>query len=82
MQVAVSTGINFGCASLISTLAALNGYESTPARQIGIFAGLLVSQGIINTFGVTALGVLNHTSIALHSLGVGSLAVYVSTVSA
>ncbi|KAM0749165.1 APA family basic amino acid/polyamine antiporter [Meredithblackwellia eburnea MCA 4105] len=74
-QVAVTTGISFGNAGLISTLGALHGFDVTPAKTVGIYAGLLVSHGLVNTFGVTTLGVLNHTSIALHSLGVFGLVV-------
>lgn len=77
-QVAVTTGISYGCASLISSTAAIvypDQYTSTPGRIIGIHAGLLISHGLINTFGVRMLRLFNHSSVLLHSLGVGSLAV-------
>lgn len=74
-QVAVTTGITFGCAGLISNLATLRGYEITAARTLGIFAVLLFSHGVINTFGVRTLRYLNDVSIALHSLGIFSYAV-------
>lgn len=74
-QVAVTTGISFGCAGLISTLAALHGFESTPGRTIGIYAAILFSHGVVNTFGIKVLGILNYVSITIHSLGVGSLAI-------
>ena len=77
-QVAVTTGISFGCAGLISTLATVKtSYEPTAAKTIGIYAALLVSHGTVNTFGVKILKYLNNTSIVLHSLGVFSLAVAV-----
>ena len=75
-QVAVTTGITFGLAGLISTLATVKSdYEPTPAKTIGIYAALLVSHGLINTFGVRILRYLNNTSIALHSLGIFAFAV-------
>lgn len=75
-QVAVTTGISFGCAGLISTLATVKGgYEPTAARTVGIYAAILVSHGIVNTFGVHILRYLNNTSILLHSAGVTAIAI-------
>lgn len=77
-QVAVTAGINYGCANLISSTAAIihpDRYTPTSGTIIGIHAGLLISQGLINTFGVGLLRLFNHSSIILHSLGVGSLAI-------
>jgi len=77
-QVAVTTGISFGLAGLISTTATVkSSYVPTPARTVGIYAAVLVSHGIINSFGVHVLRYLNNTSIALHSLGVTSIAIAV-----
>lgn len=76
--VAVTTGITFGCAGLISTLATIKtSYEPTPGKVIGIYAALLISHGLINTFGSRALRILNNTSIVFHSLGVASIAIAV-----
>ncbi|KAF2173268.1 hypothetical protein M409DRAFT_17211 [Zasmidium cellare ATCC 36951] len=75
-QFAVTTGITFGCANLIATLATVKGgFESTPRKVIGIHAALLVSHGLVNTFGVHILRYLNNTSIVLHSLGVAAYAI-------
>jgi amino acid transporter len=77
-QVAVTTGISFGLAGLISTTATVkSSYEPTAGKTIGIYAAVLVSHGVVNTFGVHILRYLNNTSIALHSLGVTSLAIAV-----
>lgn len=76
-QVAVTTGITFGCAGLISTAATVKGYTPTAGKTIGIYAALLISHGMVNTFGVHILRYLNIISIVLHSLGVFSLAVAV-----
>lgn len=76
--VAVTTGITFGCAELISTLATVKtSYTPTPSKIIGIYAALLISHGLINTFGVKILKYLNNTSILLHSLGVSAFAIAV-----
>lgn len=76
-QVAVTTGIDFGLAGLISTTLSIDGYVPTPPKTIGIYAAILISHATVNTFGVRLLGILNQVSIALHSFGVFSLAVAV-----
>ncbi|KAI1823370.1 amino acid/polyamine transporter I [Xylaria intraflava] len=76
-QVAVTTGISFGLAGLIATIATVKNpeFEPTPANTIGICAGVLISHALINTFGVSVLKYLNNLSIILHSAGVSSIAV-------
>ncbi|KAF8850395.1 amino acid transporter [Acephala macrosclerotiorum] len=77
-QVAVTTGISFGLAGLISTTATVkSSYVPTAGKTIGIYAAILISHGTVNTFGVHILRYLNNTSIALHSLGVTSIAIAV-----
>ncbi|KAG8530248.1 uncharacterized protein KY384_004749 [Bacidia gigantensis] len=77
-QVAVTTGITFGCAQLISTTATIKGsYSPTAGKTIGIYAALLWSHATLNTFGVKLLRHLNTTSVVLHSLGVSSFAIAV-----
>nr|OQO24140.1 hypothetical protein B0A51_08983 [Rachicladosporium sp. CCFEE 5018] len=77
-QFAVTTGIVFGCANLIATLATVkSGFVPTPGKIIGIHAAILVSMGLVNTFGVRYLRYLNNTSIVLHSLGIASFAIAV-----
>ncbi|KAJ8613220.1 hypothetical protein MRB53_037086 [Persea americana] len=77
-QVAVTTGITYGCALLISTVATVkSSYTPTQGKILGIYAALLFSQGVVNTFGVKYLKYMNNTSIVLHSLGVFSFAVAV-----
>ena len=50
-------------------------FEPTPAKIIGIYAALLVSHGLVNTFGVHILRYLNNSSIILHSVGVSAFAI-------
>ncbi|TGJ80769.1 hypothetical protein E0Z10_g7979 [Xylaria hypoxylon] len=52
-------------------------YEPTAAKTIGIYAAVLVSHGLVNTFGVRVLKYLNTVSIILHSAGVTALAIAV-----
>lgn len=75
----MTTGISFGCANLISTLATIksSSYEPTAGKIIGIYAAILISHGLINTFGVGLLKYLNNSSILLHSAGVAAFAIAV-----
>lgn len=62
----------------MSTCATVKGgYEPSAARTVGIYAAILVSHGIVNTFGVHILRYLNNVSILLHSLGVTALCIAV-----
>lgn len=78
-QVAVTTGISFGLAGLIATAATVKNpdYEPTAAKTIGIYAAILVSHGVVNTFGVRTLKYLNNSSIILHSAGITALCIAV-----
>ncbi|KAH8913378.1 hypothetical protein BT69DRAFT_1344675 [Atractiella rhizophila] len=77
-QVAVTTGISYGCSNFIATTATLHtGFEPNSRHVIGIYAGVLVSQGLINTFGVHLLKYLNNASVVFHSAGIFSIAVAV-----
>ncbi|KAI6008810.1 amino acid/polyamine transporter I [Pisolithus orientalis] len=75
-QVAVTTGISFACANFLSTVAEFGtSFVPTPKTTIGIYAAVLVSQGLINTFGVHLLKYLNNVSVWWHSLGTTSLVI-------
>ncbi|KAI9666248.1 MAG: hypothetical protein M1821_004183 [Bathelium mastoideum] len=77
-QFAVTTGISFGLAGLISTTATVKtSYEPTAGKTLGIYIAVLFSHGLLNSFGVHLLKYFNNSSIILHSLGVGSLAIAV-----
>jgi amino acid transporter len=74
----VTTGISFGLAGLISTTATVkSSYVPSAPRTVGIYAAILVSHGLVNTFGIHILRYLNNTSILLHSAGVTSIAIAV-----
>lgn len=66
-------------ANLIATALTVKNpaYEPSPGKTIGIYAAILVSHGIVNSFGVRILKYLNNVSIFLHSAGVTSLCIAV-----
>ncbi|KAF9523310.1 APC amino acid permease [Crepidotus variabilis] len=74
-QVAVTTGISFACANFISTACTLGGtgFVPTPKTNIGIYAAVLITQGLTNTFGVHILHYLNNISVWWHAVGTTSL---------
>lgn len=78
-QVGVTTGVTFGLAQLITTTATVKSesFEPTAAKTLGIHAAILVSHGLINTFGVGTLKYFNNSSIILHSLGVCTICISV-----
>lgn len=78
-QVAVTTGISYACATFISTTVAIGtpSYTASPNTIIGIYAAVLVAQGLINTFGVHILKYLNNISIWWHAVGTTSLVIAV-----
>ncbi|KZO93984.1 APC amino acid permease [Calocera viscosa TUFC12733] len=70
-QVAVTTGISYACATFIATTASVQSetYVPEPKSIIGIYAAVLITQGLINTFGVHILRILNNVSIVWHAVG-------------
>ncbi|EPE02660.1 apc amino acid permease [Ophiostoma piceae UAMH 11346] len=78
-QVAVTTGISFGLAGLIATAAEVQNpsYEPSASKTIGIYAAILVSHAMVNSFGVHVLKYLNNVSIVLHSAGVSAICIAV-----
>ena len=77
-QIAVTTAIDFGLASLISTTAeVVNGYEPSAGKTIGILAVILFSHAAVNTFNIRLLRYMIYTSIALNSVGISCLTIAV-----
>ncbi|MFF5252253.1 amino acid permease [Streptomyces leeuwenhoekii] len=74
-QVAVTAGIDFGAASFLGAYLNLQfGFEVTPGRTILLFAAILLLHGLLNTFGVRVVGLLNSVSVWWHVLGVAVIA--------
>ena len=72
-QVAVTAGISFGCAFSISAFLAIwtgNAYWLSPGHTIAILAIILFIQGLLNTFGVRLVALLNDVSVWWHLIGV------------
>jgi amino acid transporter len=70
-QVAVTAGIDFGCAFFINALLSLQ--FGTPTYHwvtILIFAAVLLVHGLLNQFGIRLVSLLNDVSVWWHILGV------------
>ncbi|OIV37647.1 amino acid permease [Mangrovactinospora gilvigrisea] len=70
-QVAVTAGIDFGAAQFLNALLDLQfGLSATPGHTMLLFAAILVLHGLVNSFGVRIVGLLNGVSVWWHVLGV------------
>ena len=71
-QVAVTAGIDFGLALFADALLnALWNYPTTPRWIVLIYAVVLFLHGLLNTFGVGLVALLNDISVWWHLIGVG-----------
>jgi amino acid permease (GABA permease) len=70
-QVAVTAGIDFGGAFFMSALFnQLFNYTLDPPHIIAVYAVILFLHGLLNTFGVRLVAILNDISVWWHLLGV------------
>src|SRR6266542_1138511 len=70
-QVAVTAGIDFGAAFFLTAFLNLQwGYPATPGYTILIYGLILLLHGVLNTFGVRLVAILNDVSVWWHILGV------------
>ena len=70
-QVAVTAGIDFGTAFFLNALLDLQfDFAATPGHTIFLFGLILVAHGLLNTFGVRLVALLNDISVWWHILGV------------
>ncbi|MDQ6743302.1 MAG: amino acid permease [Candidatus Dormibacteraeota bacterium] len=70
-QIAVTAGIDFGLAFFSTALLnLLFGYPNTPPYIILIYAIVLFLHGLLNTFGVRLVALLNDISVWWHLAGV------------
>jgi amino acid permease (GABA permease) len=79
-QVAVTAGIDFGAAFFLNALLDLQfGFDARPWHTILLFGLILLLHGLLNTFGVRVVALLNNVSVWWHILGVlvivGALAI-------
>ena len=80
-QVAVTAGITMGCAfscSAFMEMATGNEYWLEAKYTVAIFAILLFTQGLLNTFGVRLVALLNDVSVYWHLVGVAIIVLMVS----
>jgi amino acid permease (GABA permease) len=70
-QMAVTAGIDYGAATFIGAYAALQwNFAPTQHSVLGIYALVLVVHGLLNTFGVRLVALLNRVSVWWHLIGV------------
>src|SRR5436309_1976313 len=82
-QVGVTAGIDFGLALFADALLnALFSYPSTPIAIIGIYTVVLFLHGLLNTFGVGLVALLNDISVWWHLIGVAVIFVVLLVVPA
>ena len=70
-QVAITAGIDFGCAFFINALLNLEwGVSTAHWVTIALFAGVLLVHGLLNQFGIRLVALLNNVSVWWHIVGV------------
>jgi amino acid permease (GABA permease) len=70
-QVAVTAGIDFGAAFFLNALLDIQwGFDTRPWHTIVLFAAILVLHGLLNSFGVRLVAILNNVSVWWHIFGV------------
>ncbi len=75
-QVAVTAGIDFGLALFATALLNLTiGYPVSPPSTIAVYGVVLVLHGLLNTFGIRLVKVLNDLSVWWHLVGVAVIVV-------
>src|SRR5205807_3483108 len=70
-QFAITAGIDFGAAAFMAAFLhiAFN-VEVTRLILVGIYTGVLAAHGLLNTFGIRLVALLNDISVWWHMLGV------------
>jgi amino acid permease (GABA permease) len=80
-EVAVTAAIDFGAALTWTAFANLAwGWEVTPARTFTLFAIILLSHGLLNTFGVNLVRLLSNISAWWHLIGVAVIVAMLAVV--
>ena len=70
-QVAITAGIDFGLATFVTAFSSLQfGYPIDPPHVIGVYAVVLLIHGLMNTFGIRLVALLNNVSVWWHITGV------------
>jgi len=66
-QMAALAGIDYGCALFLTPLL---GLDATTFNLLAVYAGILLSHGLINHFGIRLVARLNDLSVTVHIIGV------------
>jgi amino acid transporter len=66
-QLATLAGIDYGCALFVTPLA---GLPTTTSNVLIVYAGVLLSHGLINHLGIRLVSRLNDLSVTVHVVGV------------
>jgi amino acid permease (GABA permease) len=70
-QVAVTAGIDFGAAFFLNAFLDIQwNFDTRPWHTIVLFAAILVLHGVLNSFGVQLIALLNNVSVWWHIVGV------------
>ena len=70
-QVAVTAGIDFGAAFFLNALLNIQwGFDTRPWHTIVLLAAILILHGLLNSFGVRLVALLNNVSVWWHIIGV------------
>lgn len=70
-QVGITAGIDFGLAQFVTAFLNLTlGLAVTPELTVGVFAIVLIAHGLLNSFGVRLVALLNDVSVWWHVVGV------------
>jgi amino acid permease (GABA permease) len=70
-QVAITAGIDFGAAFFLNALLDVQwGFDTRPWHTIVLFAAILLLHGVLNSFGVRLIALLNNVSVWWHIAGV------------
>src|SRR6266853_1366337 len=68
--IAAQAGINYSCAQFILPFL---GLASKPRNLLLMFAFILITQGVLNHYGVKLVAILNDLSVSVHIAGVAIL---------
>jgi len=66
-QLTALAGIDYGCAQFVTPLA---GLEATTRNLLTVYAVILLSQALINHYGIRLVAWLNDFSVTVHIIGV------------
>src|SRR5215831_15703394 len=68
--IATQAGINYSCAQFVLPFLRL---PSTPLNLYLMFGFILLTQGVLNHFGIRLVAILNDFSVTVHILGVAAV---------